>query len=75
MQPPPSAACADAATAKGVVIQPPIDASIVPGKYVDVVGRQRDHRQLQGPPQGKSKRCKVQAKTKVTRLTKRPRTG
>jgi len=68
--------CADAATAKGVVIQPPIDADIVPGRYVDVVGRQRDHRQLQGPSQGKSMRCKkVQAKTKVTRLTKNPRTG
>ena len=68
--------CADAATAKGVVIQPPIDANIVPGRYVDVVGQQRDHRQPQGPPQGKSKRCKkVQAKTKVTRLTKKPCTG
>ncbi|KAL0035453.1 hypothetical protein WJX77_006776 [Trebouxia sp. C0004] len=32
---------ADAATAKGVVIQPPIDAHIVPERYVDVAGRQR----------------------------------
>ena len=66
--------CADAATAKGLVIQPPIDASIVPGRYIDVEGRQRDNRCQQGPPQGKSKRAKkVQAKTKVTRLTKKPR--
>ena len=66
--------CADAATAKGVVTQPPIDASIVPGRYIDVVGRQRDNRYQQAPPQGKSKRAKkVQAKTKVTHLTKKPR--
>ncbi|DBA82072.1 TPA: hypothetical protein ACH3X2_006816 [Trebouxia sp. C0005] len=30
--------CADAATAKGVVIDPPIDSNIVPGSHVDVVG-------------------------------------
>lgn len=66
--------CADAATAKGLVIQPPIDASIVPGRYIDVVGRQRDNRCQQAPPQGMSKRAKkVQAKRKVTRLTKKPR--
>ncbi|DBA71811.1 TPA: hypothetical protein ACH3X2_010965 [Trebouxia sp. C0005] len=68
--------CADAATAKGIVIQPAIDADIVPERIVDVAGQQRDHGQPQGPPQGKSKRCKkVQAKTKVTHLTKIPRTG
>jgi hypothetical protein len=68
--------CADAATAKGVVIQPPVDSSIVPGRYADVIGRQKDNMQLQGPPQGKSKRCKrVQPKTEVTRLTKKARTG
>ncbi|DBA66314.1 TPA: hypothetical protein ACH3X2_002563 [Trebouxia sp. C0005] len=46
--------CADAATAKGIVIQPAIDADIVPERYVSVVGQQRDHGQPQGPPQGKS---------------------
>ena len=45
--------CADARKAKGAVIHPPIDADIVPGRYAEVVGQQKDHCQHQGPPQAK----------------------
>ena len=54
--------CDDAATAIGAVIQPPIAATIDPGRYIDTVGQQPENRCQQALPQGKFKRAKkVQA--------------
>lgn len=60
----------DMIKAQGACIAPPIDSSVVPGPYANVLGLQKNHkRQVQGPPQPKSKRAlRVQTKRKLAEL-------
>ena len=59
----------DLLNAQGTSIAPPIDDSIIPGAYAEVLGLQSQHkRHARGPPQAKSKRV-------LRAVTKRERTA
>ena len=61
--------CNEVLGAQGVTDAPPIDQSMVSGRYADVMDLQKDRFKQSGPPQSKHRRPRRAAvKTKVTTL-------
>ena len=61
--------CEEVVGAQGITVAPPVDQSVVPGRYADVMGLQKDRFKQAGPPQSKHARPKrATVKSKVTVL-------